>query len=447
MLPHEVMELSLRDLDRLKVIRDVLEGRLLKSQAAQQLDLSPRQVRRLCRRVATKGPKGLVHGLRGRISNRKLKPDVVEQALQLVKKHYPDFGPTFACEKLEERHTLELSISSLRRAMIGAGLWQTRRYRRRHRAWRQRKACVGELVQVDGSIHAWFEDRGPRCWLIAFVDDATSKLLYGEFARAEDTLTLMRLAQTYLRRQGRPLAFYVDQDSIYKTTRSADLDEDLREQQPMTQFTRAMSELGITVICARSPQAKGRVERGFKTHQNRLVKELRLAGISTIEAANTFLRNVYFQAHNRRFGVAAAAPANAHRPLHPGQLLDRILSLRTPRVVFNDFTLRWAGRYLQLIDDQPVKVKPGDHVEIEQRLDSTLHVRFGGRYLNYKTIPKAHYIPYLEARPSRLKEYHDPRIKGVGSIPAPSHPWRQSNYFTNKNKLALKVAALSVQLK
>lgn len=438
----EVIELSMRDLDRLKVIRDVLEGRLTKIQSAEQLDLSPRQVRRLCRRVARQGPRGLIHGLRGKPSNRKIDESAVKRALALISKNYSDFGPTFSAEKLLERHGLDLSVTTLRRRMLAAGLWTSRAYRRRHRAWRQRKACIGELVQVDGSIHDWFEGRGPLCWLIAFVDDATSRLLYAEFADAEDTLTLMRLSRSYLRRQGRPLAFYVDQDSIYKTTRKADMDEDLREQQPMTQFTRAMSELGITVICARSPQAKGRVERGFKTHQDRLVKELRLAGISTIEAANEFLRRVYIPGHNRKFGVPPASSANAHRPLRPDQLLDRILSLRTPRTVLNDFTVRWEGRFFQLLECQPVKIKPGERVEIECRLDRSMHIRFEGRYLDYKTIPKQRYRPMLIARPSLLKQYPDPRITGRGTAP-PNHPWRGFGYYA-KPSLKVPLSSLGI---
>lgn len=425
----EVLELSMRDLDRLKVIRDVLEGRLTRPQAAEQLDLSPRQVRRLCQRVSRQGPRGLVHRLRGKPSNRTIDESVVKQALALIAKNYADFGPTLSAEKLLERHGLEVSITTLRRRMLDAGLWKSRAYRKRHRAWRQRRACIGELVQVDGSIHDWFEGRGPRCWLIAFVDDATSKLMYAEFAEAEDTLTLMRLARSYLRRHGRPLAFYVDQDSIYKTNRNADLDEAQREQQPMTQFTRAMTELGIQVICARSPQAKGRVERGFKTHQNRLVKELRLAGISTITAANEFLRKNYAQAHNRRFAIDPASQANAHRTLHPSLLLDRILSVRTIRTIQNDFTVRWEGRYIQLLEQQPVKLKPSERVEIESRLDRTLHVRFEGRYLNYKTIPKPSrrsLSPVID-----LRSFVQPKpLPALVHAPA-DHPWRKLGYFQN----------------
>jgi hypothetical protein len=278
--------------------------------------------------------------------------------------------------------------------------------------------------------------------LIAFVDDATSRLLWAEFARAEDTLTLLRLAGVYLRRYGRPLSFYVDKDSIYKTNRSATVDEELREELPMTQFTRAMSELEIKVICAHSPQAKGRVERGFKTHQNRLVKELRLAGVSSIAAGNAFLRQKYMADHNRRFGKAPASNADAHRRIHPDLLLHRILSLRLERTVFGDFTVRWRGRFFQLLEHQPVRVAPGDKLDVEVRLDQTIHLRCKGSYLNYKTIPKPLYRPHYVAQPSDAQQRRrDPDFKGVGSKPAPNHPWRRYPSVRQQNKPSLEVAA------
>lgn len=439
-MPMELMPLSMRDLDRLKVIREVLEGRLTQQEAGQQLDLGARQVRRLCRKVQRRGPKGVIHGLRGQPSNHQLRPGLVERAVALVKAHYDDFGPTFAAEKLEEHHGIVLAPNTLRKAMIEEGLWRPRRHKPFHRAWRERKACVGEMVQVDGSEHDWFEGRGPRCALIAFVDDATSRL-WAEFAHVEDTLTLMRLAGDYLRRHGRPLSFYVDKDSIYKTNRTPSVDEELREELPMTQFTRAMSELDIKVICAHSPQAKGRVERGFKTHQNRLVKELRLAGISSIEAANQFLRQKYLQAHNRRFAKAPASKADAHRRLHPDQLLHRILSLRVERTVAGDFTVRWRNRYLQLLEHQPVRIVPGDKLQVETRLDDTIHLRFKDSYLNYKTIAKPDYRPFYQAQPSMAKQYADPRTKGVGSKPAPNHPWRLFRSCGKHDELSLASTA------
>jgi hypothetical protein len=425
MEPNERLELTVRDLDRLRILNQVREGRLTQPLAAQQLDLSSRQVRRLCARLRDKGPKGVIHGLRGRQSNHQLPPGRVDTALSLFKKHYDDFGPTFACEKMAERDGIVLGISTLRRALVREGLWRPRRQKIRHHAWRARKACVGELVQVDGSIHDWFEGRGPKCWFIPYVDDATSEVLWGEFANAEDTLTLMRLSREYLKRRGRPLAFYVDKDSIYKTTRNASIDEQLRDEQPMTQFTRAMSELDIRVICAHSPQAKGRVERGFKTHQDRLVKELRLAGISDISAANRFLREVYIPAHNKRFGRPPANRTDAHRPILRGQMLDRVLCLRTPRVLANDFTIRWKPGFLQLLENQPITVKPGQRIDVEVRLDRSVHLRHGDDYLAYKTIAKRPYKAHFAAQPSQARNRLDPRLKGVGPIPAKNHPWRR----------------------
>ncbi len=430
----EVIGLSMREIDRLRVIRDVLDRRIPQQEAAEQLHRSTRQVRRLCRRVAAQGTRGIRHGLRGKPSNHQLTPGLKERALKLVAAHYHDFGPTFANEKLLERHGLELSVYALRRGMVKEGLWRPKRHKSFHRAWRPRRSCVGELVQLDGSDHDWFEGRGPRCTLIPFVDDATSKVLFGRFAKSEDTLTLMRLAQAYLRRHGRPHAFYVDKDSIYKINRQADVDEQLRDEQPMTQFTRAMNELGIEVICAHSPQAKGRVERGFKTHQHRLVLELRLAGASNMDDGNRFLDQGYFDNHNARFAVEPANATDAHRRLLPEHRLEEILSLRTPRTIFNDYTFRHANKFFQVLEHQPVRVKPGDRVQVEIRLDGTMHLRHNEDYLNFKPIDKRPYRPFLQAQPSAAKQRRDDS-KGVGSIPGKNHPWRR--FFIGPHRVAL----------
>jgi hypothetical protein len=424
MNPNERLEMTVRDLDRLRIISRVLERRLTQSIAAQQLGVSSRQVRRLCVRIRSKGPRGILHGLRGHRSNHQLPPGVLDKAMALFKKRYNDFGPTLACEKIGERDGVVIGVNTLRRALIREGFWRSRRQKIRHHAWRARKPCVGELVQVDGSIHDWFEGRNDKCWLIAFVDDATSKLMHAEFVDAEDTLTLMRLSRDYLRRFGRPLAFYVDKDSIYKTSRKASLDEELRDEQPATQFTRAMNELDVRVICAHSPQAKGRVERSFKTHQDRLVKELRLAGINDPAAGNRFLRDIYIRAHNERFACPPAHRADVHRPILPNQLLDRILCLRTPRTVCNDFTVRWIPGYLQLLEQQPIQIRPGQKIEVEVRLDRSVHLRCDNVLLAYKTIAKRAYKPFFKARPAAAKLRNHP-LKG----PAKNHPWRRMFYY------------------
>lgn len=430
MEPNECLELTMRELDRLRLINQVLEGRLTQVMAAERLGRSERQIRRLCARVKARGPKGIIHGHRGRPSNHQLKPGLLAKALALVKAHYADFGPTFASEKLLERHGIVLSVPTLRQGMVREGLWHPKLRRVKHRAWRQRKACLGELIQLDGSLHRWFEDRGQDCFLIAYIDDASSKLLLAEFVDREDTVTLMRLTRDYLRRFGRPMAFYVDRDSIYKTTKTASIDEELRNEQPMTQFTRAMSELDIKVICAHSPQAKGRVERGFRTHQDRLVKELRLAGICDKDQANRFLREVYIREHNRRFARPAAHPNDAHRPLLRDQLLDRILCRRTPRTVHNDFTVRWASGYLQLLEEQSTLIRPGDKVDVEVRLDGAVYVKRDRFYLDYKTISKR---PIIQAP---LRRHHPTRNQKtfVKPKPASNHPWRHYGLHLNAYK-------------
>jgi hypothetical protein len=281
------------------------------------------------------------------------------------------------------------------------------------------------LVQLDGSEHDWLEGRGPRCVLLVYIDDASSRVLYAEFVSSEDTLTLLGTTRAYLERYGRPLAFYVDQDSIYKVNREATIEEQLRDSEPLTQFGRAMQELGIEVIHAHSPQAKGRVERGFQTHQDRLVKELRLAGISAIAAANDFLWKRYLADHNERCAVEPAQPQDAHRPLLASHRLEEILSVRTTRTVFADFTVRFQNQFLQLAPNQPVR--PKDSVLVEMRLDRSLHVRFKDRYLSFQVITgrPSPAVPLRQCQPAKaLKRYRPPS----------THPWKKATFEKRRLK-------------
>ena len=419
---EQTLTMSNREIDRLGVLNNVIAGKLTRTQAGSQLDLCERQIGRLCKKVREKGNAGIIHGLRGKPSNHQLDPGLLEEAMKLVKSKYSDFGPTFANEKLEELHGIRLSVFVLRKAMIKEGLRRAKKYKPSHREWRPRRSCVGELVQLDGSEHDWFEGRGPKCALLVFIDDATSRILYAVFVTVEDTLNLMTATKSYLLLNGRPLFWYVDKDSIYKINRQADIEEDLRDEQPLTQFTRAMGELGIQVINAHSPQAKGRVERGFGTHQDRLVKELRLAGISTMKAANTFLAEVYVPKHNARFAVAPENGTNVHRALLKRHCLDETLSVRTKRIVANDFTVRQDNRFFQLLADQPIRVKPKDKLLVEMRLDGSRHLRFKGRYLNFKNIAKPPYKPFYAGKKEVVSATGLPRF----NTPAQNHPWRQS---------------------
>ena len=435
---EELLTMTTREIDRLRMIRQVLEHTLRGCDAARQLRLSARQVARLCGRVRADGHKGIIHRLRGRASNHQLPAGRLAKALELVKTHYPDFGPTFATEKLRERHRLVLSPETLRQGMIQAGLWTPRRQRARHRAWRPRRSCVGELVQLDGSDHAWFEARGPRCVLLIYIDDATSRILDGEVVEVEDTLTLLRATTTYLQRYGRPVAFYVDKDSIYKINRQATMEEQLQDLQPLTQFTRAMRELDIEVIPAHSPQAKGRVERSFDTHQDRLVKELRLAGIATIPEANRFLQRRYIPAHNRRFAIEPARPTDAHRPLLPRHDLAAILSVQTVRTIDHDFTVRLQNRFFQLGPAQPVRIRPGDTVLIEQRLDGSVHLRAKGCYLAFTPIAKPAPRPaHVAARTRRLPR----RLRRVWRPPI-THPYKAPLYQARLRQQAWRATGL-----
>lgn len=427
---EERLELDEEDMNRYHVIRSVLEGRSTQAQAGLLLRLSQRQVRRLCRRVEAEGARGVVHRLRGQASNHQIDPEILERTLCAV--HDPlwdGFGPTFARDKLQQLHGVVLGLETLRQLMILTDAWKPAARGARHRAWRPRRPNLGMLVQLDGSDHDWFEGRGPRCVLLVYIDDATSKILYAEFVKVEDTLTLLRSTGQYLKRHGRPLAFYVDRDSIYKINRAAKYESLRPDQEAMTQFTRAMAELGIDVIAANSPQAKGRVERGFDTHQDRLVKELRLRGVSNIPDANRCLWDFYVPEHNARCAVSAAEPADAHRPLLAAHRLEQILSVRIERRLMNDYTLRLNNKFYQVLEHQPVRVNPGDTVDVEQRLDGSTHLRFKGAYLSSKTIPKRPYRPLFEAQPSRGQQRDDPRTKGIGSKPAQDHPWRRMFYF------------------
>ncbi len=417
------IRLTPAELDRGTVIQQVADKALTVPQAAAVLGVSDRQVQRLCRRWEEAGHAGLAHGLRGCPSNSRLPQDVKDQAVDLVRRRYADFGPTFATEKLAT-HGLTLSHDTVRQLMTAEGLWTPHAQASRHRAWRERRACFGELLQADGSSHAWFEDRGPPCVLLAFIDDATSRVPYAVFVESECTEALLRAMWRYVDQEGRPVALYVDHDSIYKTNREATVEEQLRQVQPDTQFARAMRELGIAVIHAHSPQAKGRVERLFGTLQDRLVKELRLRRIHAIPAANRFLWTGYLDDHNRRFAVAPTNPTNVHRPLLPMHALAAILSLQVWRTIQRDYTLAWQGERFQLAREQPCLVRPGGAVLVEHRLDRSVHLRVKGHYLQFHTLPARPTptapapLPLTAPSSPRPRRYHP-------SKPGPDHPWRK----------------------
>ncbi len=400
----ERIAMSQRERDRLRVLQEVQQKRLTQVEAARRLKVTDRHVRRLLIRIGERGEGGIVHQLRGRPSNRKLQAGWEQKILARVRQRYADFGPTLAAEHLA-KDGLRVSRETLRKWMIQQQLWRPRRQRvKAVHLWRERRACFGELVMQDSSPFRWLEDRGPACQLIALIDDATSRI-WARFAEHDSTEENLKTLGGWLRRYGRPVAHYTDRNSIFRTTRPAQWAEQLRGDPARTQFGRALNELGIAWIAAQSPQAKGRIERLFETLQDRLVKEMRLAGIATLEAANRFLELHFIPEWEQRFTVASRRSGNAHRPLGPDQHLEQILSVR---------------------------VRPGlrgAQVEIERRLDGSHWLRFRGRYLRLRHCPQP---PPRATNPSGLrppgpvaKKNKQPKPK---YIPPPQHPWRTFLY-------------------
>lgn len=399
--------MSQRERDRLRILHSVLEGQRTQVEAARLLRLSTRQVRRLLQRLQQGGDGALVHGLRGQPSNHRKDAKLRRRVLQLYRKDYPDFGPTFAAEKLAERG-LEVSADTLRRWLLAAGLWQSQRRRDQHRSRRPRRSCFGELVQMDTSLHDWTEGRGEDMVLIHMIDDATSRLL-ARFYDGDTVLNHMDLLGRWLQAFGRPLALYTDRHSIF---------EPQNKGQPVaeaeTQFGRALREFSIELIRAHSPQAKGRVERSFGTAQDRVVKEMRLAKVKTIVAANALLDGGLLDKHNRLFSVPPRQAGDAHRAVGSTFNVAAILSVQQQRTVANDYTVRFENRTYQL--DKPIYPgERGGKVVIERRLDGSMAIRFGTHYLKYhETVaepplggsapPTPRSLPHAGPTPAGVKE-------------------------------------------
>src|SRR5262245_20299972 len=377
-LTSDRITMSQKERDVLKIVHGVLRGERSQADAAKLLSLSTRQVRRIQRKLEAGGDQALVHGLRGRPSNHQADPALKRAVLQAYRQRYADFGPTFASEKLVGEG-LTVGPQTLRRWLLEAGLWQRRRRRDPHRSRRLRRACFGELVQMDASIHDWLEGRGEEMVLVSMIDDASNRTL-ARFYPAGTTEAHLDLLGRWLRRFGRPLELYTDRHSIFEPQ-----DKGRSVPDAETQFGRALRELSIGLIRAHSPQAKGRVERSFGIAQDRWVKELRLARATTCAQANAVLERL-LPGHNRRFVKAARQSSDAHRPLGPEHRLEAILSIQEERVVANDYTVRFRNRSYQLLPPA-LPGQRGGRVVIELRLDGALAIRFQGRYLKYRELP------------------------------------------------------------
>jgi transposase len=372
----------MQELDRLKCIQAVIDGELKPIRAAERLGLTTRQVRRLATRYRTEGPGGLLSRRYQKPSNNRLDADLEQRVAQILRETYSDFGPTLAAEKLAARHGIVLAKETVRRVQMASGLWIPRKLRpiKVHQP-RLRRACFGELVQIDGCDHHWFEDRGPACTAIVYVDDATSQIIVIRFGGSESTFAYFEATREHIDRFGKPLAYYSDKASIFRINRAA------AAGPGYTQFGRALYELNIDSICANTAPAKGRVERANLTLQDRLVKELRLEGISTIDAANAFMPR-FIDDYNAKFAKPPRNDHDAHRALRPDEDLDLIFSWRELRKVTRNLTLLYE-RKLLLLDDTPNNRRlVGKYIDVLQAPDGRIEVRAAGQVLPHVAYDK-----------------------------------------------------------
>ena len=379
--------MSQKERDRLHWLKLAQHRKITQKQAAERMEVSARWVRELLRRLKRKGDRAVVHGLRNRSSNRKIAEAVRKRAIELVRTEYEAFGPTLAAEYLSEKHGLEVSKETLRKWMIEARLWRAKRAKiTAVHVWRQRRECFGELVQWDTSEHDWLEGRGPKLYLAAMIDDATSRAL-AHFVEHDTTAENMRLLWEWLERFGRPLEYYTDKASLFQINRPLHYNKHLEEAPALTQIGRALKELGVGWMAAHSAQAKGRIERFFGTAQDRLVKGLRKAGASTLEAANQYLEQLYWPMWEERFTVEPASGSDAHRPLLQHHHLAAILSHVEERVITNDYTFSFGGERYQILKSWIVPRMRGSRIRVEVRLDGTMAARWERRYVEISRCP------------------------------------------------------------
>lgn len=363
----------MEELERAEIIAASIRGEITTVIAAGRLGITTRQIRRLQKRFEQEGRSGMISRQRGKPSNNQLAAEVAQKALELVRDHYADFGPTLACEQLRERHDVKLSKETLRSLMIKAGLWipksahKTRLYQPR-----ERRQCIGELVQIDGSRHHWFEKRGDACTLLVYVDDATGRIQHLHFAETETTASYFEATRRYIEQHGKPRAFYADRAAIFRSPSAT--------SQTKTQFQRALDELGIELICANSPQAKGRVERANRTLQDRLVKALRLDGINDIETANAWC-NDFIQSYNARFSVEPSHPLDLHAALNPTDDLNLMLAFCDSRKLSAKLTLQHGGVPYRFDDKPELRKLIGQSINIHTFADGRVEMRANGSVL------------------------------------------------------------------
>lgn len=412
-----LLTMSKKEYTRIEVMHLLEEKRLKQREAAEMLGVSERHVRRLLRAYRLEGERGLISKRRGKPSNNQLDEQVKQGAIDLIYRQYHDFGPTLAQEKLAEKHGLELSVETVRKLMIREGIWKPKKVKKMFvHQMRERRACYGELVQVDGSPHAWFEEQGEKCNLLVFIDDATGRLMELYFTPGETTFGYFAATERYLTRYGKPVAFYSDKNSIFKVNIKNAL-----TGSGMTQFGRAMKELDIEIICANTPQAKGRVERAIQILQDRLVKEMRLRGISSIEAANEYVTE-FMADYNARFAVEPRSSHNMHRSLMPKEDLERIFTLQEQRILSNNLTLQYKNVVYQVQSSRPSYAMRKAPVTVQEDSQGEIDILYKGQHLDYTMYRKQERQAEVVSSKAIDKKLEKPHKPGK------NHPWRRYGY-------------------
>lgn len=418
------------EVDRASVLDQVMVKTLSQVGASIKLGVTDRHLRRILKNYKKHGPASVIHGLRGKQSNRKTPQEKIDEAIALIKEKYWDFGPTFAAEKLLENHKLKIDHDVLRKEMVKVELWKIKERKQKHRKWRERKHYFGEMAQFDGSHHAWFELRGKVCCLLGSKDDATNTL-YAHFSEHEDIKGVFTFWTEYIKKYGKPKSIYLDNGSVYKVNRKTVFDD----PEVLTQFERVCEELGIEVIHAKSPQAKGRIENGWGTLQDRLVKELRLLNIGNIKEANKYLKDEFLPKYNEKFSIQAKEKGNLHTPLNTMGNIDQIFTVRNERLINNDFTIRFKNRWFQLDATQPKTILQKSKAIIEEYLNGELKIRQNDKYLNFKEISKLDLDTIRKQRKDE-KTYVLTNSPNKAHKPADNHPWvRRSRMNMNIKKL------------
>jgi len=406
MVGKDIIIMSKKEFRRVPVISNVITGYITQAEAGSILNLSNRHIRRLVKEVRGVGDIALIHQSRGKPSHASKPKELKDKALKLCKTTYQGFGPTLASEKLAELDKLYLHPETLRLWFIESGILYKKRKFKKHRSWRPRKECFGQMVQLDGSHHDWLEGRADKCVLMGYIDDATGRI-FGHFYDYEGTIPAMDSFKRYIKKYGIPQSIYLDKHSTYKSTKKPSIEDELSNIKAQSQFERLLKELGVDIIHANSPQAKGRIERSFNTHQDRLVKELRLKAIDNIKDANSFLHRYYIQKHNYKFTIKAKNKTNLHTPIPEHLNINRIFSIKNRATLRNDFTIRYNNQFYQILE--PIRAK---ELTLEEHLDGKLYIYHKDTQLKYKLIDK---------KPQKPKQLFKPKKRYT---PAKDHPYR-----------------------